>query len=101
MQAHDYERRAFCKVSVAITSFSGPAVSKVYDSFPPAIRAELLKLRELIFSVAATLPSIGALEESLKWGEPAILNLKKIAPLFSNSVSQFPNANWLFVLKLH
>lgn len=33
----------------------------------------MLALRRLVFEVAAQLPDVGALEETLKWGEPAYL----------------------------
>ena len=33
----------------------------------------MLALRQLVFEVAAKLPEVGALEETLKWGEPAYL----------------------------
>ena len=33
----------------------------------------MLVVRELIFSVAADTPGVGAVEETLKWGEPAYL----------------------------
>ena len=33
----------------------------------------MLSLRELIFSTAKTLPEVGALEETLKWGQPSYL----------------------------
>ena len=33
----------------------------------------MLLLRELIFATAAATPGVGALEETLKWGEPAYL----------------------------
>lgn len=52
---------------------SNPAVAQVFASFPPAERAGLLALRQLIFEVAACNPDVGPLEETLKWGQPAYL----------------------------
>jgi hypothetical protein len=49
------------------------AVADVFESYPPAIRKKLLSLRKLIYEVAAQAQNIGALEECLKWGEPAYL----------------------------
>ena len=49
------------------------AVADVFESYPPAIRKKLLSLRKLIYEVAAQDKNIGALEECLKWGEPAYL----------------------------
>lgn len=48
-------------------------VAATFASYPPDIRKRLFKLRELIFDVAARTPGVGALEESLKWGEPAYI----------------------------
>lgn len=47
------------------------AVAEVFQSYPHAAREKLFALREIIFDVAATTPGVGALDESLKWGEPA------------------------------
>jgi len=53
------------------------AVGAVFASYPPAIRRKLLGLRSLIFKTAASMPGVGALEETLKWGEPAYVTLSK------------------------
>lgn len=50
-----------------------PAVAQVFADFPPAERAGLLALRQLIFDVAKRDAEIGPLEETLKWGQPAYL----------------------------
>lgn len=49
------------------------AVADVFESYPPTIRKKLLSLRKLIYGIAAKDKNIGALEECLKWGEPAYL----------------------------
>lgn len=54
-------------------SFQNVAVAQAFEAYPPNMRPKLLALRELIFSVAASTPGVGKLEESLKWGEPAYL----------------------------
>ena len=51
--------------------FAEAAVAQVFDDCPPQARKKLLALRELIFDTAAATPGVGALEETLKWGEPA------------------------------
>lgn len=56
-----------------MTPFTCPEVASKFDSYPAGARSALLALRELIFNVAASTPGVGALEESLKWGEPAYL----------------------------
>lgn len=50
-----------------------PDVTATFASYPPEIRKRVLKLRELIFDVAARTQGVGGLEESLKWGEPAYI----------------------------
>lgn len=50
-----------------------PDIAAVFASYPEAIRGKLLDLRTLIFDVAAHTTGVGALEESLKWGEPAYI----------------------------
>lgn len=50
-----------------------PVVQQVFDAAPPVARAGMLALRGLIFEVAAGLPKVGPIEESLRWGEPAYL----------------------------
>lgn len=52
-------------------SFQTDAVAQVFDAYPPAIREQALRLRELIFEVAAETPIVGRVEETVKWGEPA------------------------------
>lgn len=53
------------------------AVAAVFASYPPAIRRKLLALRSLIFKTAASMPGAGALEETLKWGEPGYVTVNK------------------------
>jgi hypothetical protein len=51
--------------------FENAAVAQAFEAYPPDMRRKLLALRELIFKTAAATPGVGALEETLKWGEPA------------------------------
>lgn len=53
--------------------FSDPAVAAAFDRFPASARAGLLEMRDLIFDVAAETEGVGALQETLKWGQPAYL----------------------------
>lgn len=48
-----------------------PAVRAVFDAWPPSVRPALLALRDTILATAAETDDVGALDESLKWGEPA------------------------------
>lgn len=54
-------------------AFKDPDVEAKFASFPEPARAGLLALRGLIFETAKTTPDIGALQERLKWGQPAYL----------------------------
>jgi len=49
------------------------AVAAKFESYPLAVRAKLLQLRQLIFDTAEELDQVGAITEVLKWGEPAYL----------------------------
>jgi Domain of unknown function (DU1801) len=56
--------------------FSDPAVDAVFSAYPKPIRAKLLALRRLIFDTAKATNGVGALEETLKWGQPSYLTPK-------------------------
>jgi hypothetical protein len=51
--------------------FEIPSVERVFGAHPPELRKRLMRLRQLIFDVAARTDGVGPLEETLKWGEPA------------------------------
>lgn len=53
-----------------------PNVQAAFEAFPPALRHRLAEIRAIIFDLAAGDDRIGALEETLKWGEPAYLTEK-------------------------
>ena len=44
-----------------------------WEGFPQELAEKLILLRRLILDVASSDPAIGALEEVLKWGQPAFL----------------------------
>lgn len=48
-------------------------VQAAFDAFPPEVRHRLAEVRAMIFAVAAEDSRIGAITETLKWGEPAYL----------------------------
>lgn len=48
-------------------------VAAAFAAFAAPERAALMRLRELIFEVAAQTDGIGPLQETLKWGQPAYL----------------------------
>jgi Domain of unknown function (DU1801) len=56
--------------------FSDPAVDAVFRAYPAPIRTKLLALRRLILDTAKTTSGVGALEETLKWGQPSYLTVE-------------------------
>ena len=52
---------------------SDPAIDAVFEGYPKSIKTRLLALRRLIFETAKATPGVGALEETLKWGQPSYL----------------------------
>jgi hypothetical protein len=53
--------------------FASGDVQSVFKSYPPAVRARLMALRELVFDTAGATPGAGRLTETLKWGQPSYL----------------------------
>ncbi len=54
-------------------AFQDPRVAAVFRGYPPKLERRLLELRALIFKTAASTEGVGALEETLKWGQPSYL----------------------------
>lgn len=50
-----------------------PAVAGILAKKSPAARKALTALRRLVYETAAATEGVGALEETLKWGEPSYL----------------------------
>ena len=53
--------------------FGDSAVDAVFSAYPEPVKAKLLALRRLIFETARTTKGVGALQETLKWGQPSYL----------------------------
>lgn len=53
--------------------FSNGAVAEVFATYPPATKARLHELRDLIYQVAATTDGVGTIEEALRWQQPSYL----------------------------
>jgi hypothetical protein len=53
--------------------FSDPAVDAAFNAYPRPLQAKLLALRRLIFDTARATAGVGALQETLKWGQPSYL----------------------------
>jgi hypothetical protein len=49
------------------------AVTAIFDGYPGPVKSKLLALRKLIFDTAKTTSGVGALQETLKWGQPSYL----------------------------
>jgi len=50
-----------------------PQVAAVFSSYPEPIKSRLLALRRLILETAGRTEGVGALEETLKWGQVSYL----------------------------
>lgn len=50
-----------------------PNVQSVFDGYPDVTREKLMRLRQLIFEVAAETEGVGSIEETLKWGQISYL----------------------------
>src|SRR5471030_3436453 len=53
--------------------FADRAVAAVFKAYPADLRRRLMSLRELVFETAAQTDGVGALSETLKWGQPSYL----------------------------
>lgn len=54
-----------------------PHVETVFATYPAAARAKISELRTLIYTTAKA-ENVGAIEETLKWGQPSYLTAPKI-----------------------
>ena len=50
-----------------------PAVEDVFSNYPDFVRQKMLYLRHLVIETAKETGEVSAVEETLKWGEPAFL----------------------------
>ena len=55
------------------SGIENPEVSQVFNSYPPHMRGKMMRLRQLVIETAHETEGVDALEETLKWGEPAYL----------------------------
>jgi len=56
---------------MSVHRVSDPAVKAAFAGYPQEMRWALQDLREAILDIADAVKSVGAIEESLKWGQPA------------------------------
>jgi hypothetical protein len=57
------------------SGFADPAVAAAFDTYPKPLRTKLLALRRLILATAKATKGVGAVEETLKWGQPSYLTV--------------------------
>jgi hypothetical protein len=50
-----------------------PSGDALFAAYPAPVKARLLALRRLIFDTAKVTKGVGALQETLKWGQPSYL----------------------------
>jgi hypothetical protein len=55
------------------SGFADPAVQAAFDAYPKPLKSKLLALRRLILDTARNTEGVGAIEETLKWGQPSYL----------------------------
>ena len=58
-------------------AFADKDVEAVFSGYPETLRRRLMALRALIFETAQSTEGVGALEETLKWGQPSYLTAKR------------------------
>ncbi len=66
-------KKAKASVAKKVAANSTSAVDAVFDAYPRPIKGKLQALRRLILETAKTTKGVGALEETLKWGQPSYL----------------------------
>jgi uncharacterized protein DUF1801 len=74
-----------------------PDVEAIFSAYLEPVRAKLESLRRLIFATARATEGVGALEETLKWGQPSYLTTAtnsgstiRIAPVKSDPMKSDP-----------
>ena len=67
------KKAAASSVAKKPIAHSDSAVAAVFNAYPGPVKAELKALRRLIFDTAKATKGVGALEETLKWGQPSYL----------------------------
>ncbi|MGO4335788.1 DUF1801 domain-containing protein [Labrys sp. KB_33_2] len=57
--------------------FADAAISSTFAALPQHLCQPVLGLREMILEVGSSLPELGGMVETLKWGEPAYHPVRK------------------------
>ena len=74
---------------------SDPKVKAVFDKYPEHVQDKMNRLRALVIETAEETPSVRALEETLKWGEPSYIT-KNGSTLRMDWKAKTPNQYALF-----
>ena len=56
-----------------MNKFENREVEEVFNTYPKHIYQKMMCLRQLVLDTASQSDGVGALEETLKWGEPSYL----------------------------
>jgi Domain of unknown function (DU1801) len=59
------------KKVTTVKTFDDAGVAAVFAAYPVQTKKKLMRLRQLIFDVAAETEGVGLLQETLKWGQPS------------------------------
>jgi len=63
-------------MTLATDIIADPDVRAAFTAFPPELQPPLLALRNLVLETAQSDPRIGAVRETLKWGQPSWLPVR-------------------------
>lgn len=75
--------------------FDNPDVVEVFNSYPKHIHQKMMFLRQLVLDTASECEGVGAIEETLKWGEPSYLT-KSGSTIRMNWKNSTPNQYALY-----
>lgn len=53
--------------------FKNPEVAEIFNGYPKHMRKKLMFLRQLVFDTTSETEGVGAVEETIKWGEPSYI----------------------------
>ena len=81
------------KVATAKPKTANAKVTAIFAGYPPALRSRLLRLRKLILETASETHGVGAIEETLRWGEPAYV-CKTGSPIRIHSLKSDPSRKY-------
>ena len=72
-----------------------PSVAARINSYPESVSAALFQLRALVYQVTSEHDDIGAIEETLKWGQPSYL-CKHGSTLRIDGNQKMPNQYFMY-----